>query len=83
MNLTKIINSSFILIEKINVYGILKIILIEYNKKKSEIKKRNYIEGLSKNKTNNINSLLKKGFEITNRIHNLTKIRIWGTLLKL
>ena len=58
MSLTKIINSSFILIEKINIYGILKKIIIKYNKKTNIIgKRRNTVQGLSKDK-GNINSLL-------------------------
>lgn len=58
MSLTKIINSSFILIEKVNIYGILKKIIIKYNKKTNKIgKRRNTVQGLSKDK-GNINSLL-------------------------
>ena len=60
MNFSKLINSSFILNEKINIYGIFKIIIIEYNKKIIiEIIKRFVFDDLSENLVNsNINSLI-------------------------
>ena len=65
MNLAKTVNSSFILNEKINIYGITKIIIIKYNKKIIESKKRNIVESLSENLVNSNSLLIKKNFILT------------------